>query len=99
MDAGAAAYLLSRFGTKKNTETFSDSKDDGITAGAILSSVISIAIGFYAVYLSWTCNTASGYSTPLKVIFAFFAFIFGLLYLIFYVLVNAGRCGVYTPKA
>jgi hypothetical protein len=71
----------------------SNKKDNSITVGSIISAIISVAIGCYAVYLSWTCNTAAGVSTGMKVFFAFFAFIFGLIYLLFYLIVNYGKCG------
>ena len=66
-------------------------------ASSAITVVVSLGISIYAVYLSWTCNTASGYPTVKKVIFAFFAFVFGLLYLIFYLLVNMGRCHAAPP--
>jgi hypothetical protein len=54
--------------------------------------IIGIIIGFYCVYLSWNCNTNQGYSVFAKVIFAFFAYGFGFLYLIYYGLFRAGTC-------
>jgi hypothetical protein len=51
-----------------------------------------LAVSIYAVYLSWSCNTAAGVNVVLKVVYAFFAFIFGLLYLIFYLIFRAGAC-------
>lgn len=50
--------------------------------------IFSLLIGFYAAYLSWTCNTAKGVDTTEKVIYAIFAYIFGFFYLIYYLLVN-----------
>jgi hypothetical protein len=63
-----------------------------VTLSNITTFIVATLIGCYAVYLSWTCNTLSGISTPLKVIYAFFAYIFGMLYLIFYVIFRAGAC-------
>lgn len=97
MDALVGSHLWNKY-TKKND---GEDKVEGFTSNnagvSVVSSIIGLLISCYAVYLSWTCNTAMGVNTGLKIVFAFFAFIFGLLYLIFYVLVNAGRCGVYTP--
>lgn len=56
------------------------------------SQVFGLIIGIYAAYLSWTCNTAKGVDTVGKVIYSFFAFIFGGFYLIYYFLVNR-PCG------
>ncbi len=50
----------------------------------IAGQAFSLAIGIFAAYLSWTCNTIEGVDTPLKVLYAFFAFSFGILYLIYY---------------
>lgn len=87
-------------GVSKLLEKFVDSppqqpqpeQEDRMTAGTIVTTVIGLIIGVYAAYLSWECNSAMGMGTPLKVIYAFFAWVFGLLYLIFYVIFRAGTC-------
>jgi phosphoglycerol transferase MdoB-like AlkP superfamily enzyme len=56
----------------------------------VLQLVISVAISVYAAYLSWQCS--SGDSTALRVIYALFAYLFGILYVLYYVLVRAGQC-------
>ena len=58
----------------------------------ILSTLFGLFIGFSSAYLSWTCNTALGISTGMKVLYAIFAFLFGLIYLIFYLIFRAGTC-------
>jgi CHASE2 domain-containing sensor protein len=63
-----------------------------MTAFRIIYSIISFAVSVYAVYLSWSCNSAANVNVLLKVIYAFFAFIFGFLYLIFYFIFRAGTC-------
>ena len=50
----------------------------------VAGQAFSFAIGIFAAYLSWTCNTIDGVDTPLKVVYAFFAFSFGILYLMYY---------------
>ena len=67
---------------------------------SIVGNLIYLAIGVCAVYLSWTCNTAAGIDVVPKVIYAIFAFLFNLLYLIFYLIFRAGTCGtpVYFKK-
>ncbi len=50
----------------------------------VAGQAFSLAIGIFAAYLSWTCNTIEGVDTPLKILYAFFAFSFGILYLIYY---------------
>jgi hypothetical protein len=60
--------------------------------GGLVSFAIGIILGIAAVYLSWTCNTALQYNFGLKVFFAIFAYIFGLLYLILYILMRYDTC-------
>ncbi len=50
--------------------------------------IFSLLVGIFAGYLSWNCNTVEGVSVPLKVFYAFFAFSFGPLYLIFYAMMR-----------
>ena len=64
----------------------------GITFTSVISFVIGVVIGLVAIYLSWTCNTAIGHSTLAKVIFAFFAWLFGFMYLLFYVILRWDVC-------
>ena len=51
-----------------------------------VSMYLSIFIGVLSIYLSWTRNTSLGVSTGWKVFYAFFAGMFGTLYLFFYFL-------------
>jgi uncharacterized protein YacL len=73
---------------KKNTIKLSD----------ILSFVLGVIIGLYAAYLSWQCNTKMDYSTFVKVIFAIFAYIFGLVYLILYLIMRFDTCRVISKS-
>jgi hypothetical protein len=50
--------------------------------------IFSLVVGIFAGYLSWTCNTVEGVAVPLKVFYAFFAFLFGPLYLIIYAIMR-----------
>lgn len=56
------------------------------------STVIGILIAVTAAYLSWTCNSALGYSTLEKVVWAFGSGIFGTLYLLYYALFRGDFC-------
>jgi len=58
----------------------------------ILSVALSFAMGAFAAYLSWTCNTALEYDVFVKVISAFFAFMFGLVYVVLYALLRWDVC-------
>lgn len=59
-----------------------------------MGNVISLLIGGYAAYLSYTCNTKYNIDEPIKIIYSIFAFSFGLLYLIYFVLFRSDYCGV-----
>ena len=72
-----------------------DATKEGTTATlgpSYVGILLGIVIGVYAIYVSWTCNSASGISVPLKVFYAFFAYVFGLLYLILHFIFVGGRC-------
>lgn len=58
----------------------------------VLSWTIGIAIGLFAAYLSWQCNTRMDYGAAWKVINAFFAYLFGLVYILLYVVFRWDVC-------
>lgn len=58
----------------------------------MLIFIMGVAIGLYAAYLSFTCNTKMRYNMSLKVIFAIFAYIFGLVYLVLYLIMRWDVC-------
>lgn len=60
--------------------------------GGLVSLAVGIVIGIVAAYLSWSCNTAMQYNFGLKVFFAFFAYLFGLVYLILYIIMRYDTC-------
>lgn len=58
----------------------------------ILTFVLGVIIGLYAAYLSWQCNSKLDYNLFLKVIFSVFAYLFGLVYLILYLVMRWDVC-------
>lgn len=54
----------------------------------IFSFIVSVIISVFCIYLSWNCNSSRGTDTGLKIFYAFFAFLFGFFYLIFYFFAN-----------
>jgi hypothetical protein len=60
------------------------------TTQKILVNFISLLIGAFCIMLSWGCS--SGDPTPLRVFYAFWAFLFGPLYLVYYFLVRSAQC-------
>ena len=59
---------------------------------SIFQIILSILVSSLAVYLSWTCNSAVGINVLLKIIYAIFAFLFGPLYFVYYLLVQQNTC-------
>jgi hypothetical protein len=53
---------------------------------------LPLIIGLIAAYISWNCNSRKGYTLLEKIIFSFFAFIFGGVYLLYYFLVRYDEC-------
>lgn len=66
--------------------------DMQIDAATFVGIALGVVLGMLAVYLSWGCNTAMGYSTPVKAVFATFAFFFGLTYIVLYILLRWDVC-------
>lgn len=58
----------------------------------ILQIVISLLVSLLAVYFSWTCNSAIEVGILLKVVYSMFAFAFGPLYFVYYILVRQETC-------
>jgi len=74
------SFLLDKYYKKENF----NGKDQSIITS--FSSIIGLVFSIIALYLSWSCNTSKGISLIPKIIYGFFAFIFGLFYIILYFL-------------
>ncbi len=83
------AYTLYKNNEEEKKEAFSGGGED------IINFFVSFMISIMAVILSWNCNTRLHVNTGLKVLYAIIAFLFGLLYLIFYLFSNVlgNGCG------
>jgi hypothetical protein len=68
----------------KTTERFYSKNND--------LEYLPLIIGLIAAYISWNCNSRKGYTVLEKIIFSFFAFIFGGVYLLYYFLVRYDEC-------
>ena len=74
-------------------------EDTGSRAWTITKFVIGIALGVFAGYVSWQSNSAligGGFDTFLRVVYAFFAFLFGLLYLVIKAIINPDARAIIT---
>lgn len=79
---------------KRSKESFSmeEYNMDRYWAYRVAIEVCIFLLSVYAAYLSWTCNEALGYSTVVRAIFAFIAFVFGIFYVIFYAIFRSDAC-------
>jgi len=57
-----------------------------------ITFLLMLIINSYSAYLSWECNSNKEYPLVLKVVFSFFAFVFGSLYLLYYILFRFDDC-------
>jgi hypothetical protein len=85
----------------KKAEEYDDDEDDyedeyeNNNKANNISSVtflLMLIINSYSAYLSWECNSNKNYPLVLKVVFSFFAFMFGSLYLLYYILFRFDDC-------
>jgi hypothetical protein len=60
---------------------FDDTED---TETSIVMFILKLIVALFASYLSWTSSI--NYQTPLRVIFSFFAFMFGGLYIFLFLI-------------
>lgn len=59
---------------------------------SFLTVLFILYCSLFSIYLSWSCNTSLGMSVILKIFYAFFAFLGGFSYIIFYVIFRVGTC-------
>lgn len=78
---------------KPNSEKFEDEKSNSdnvkeevSSTETIIGIIAFIAFGIAAVYFSWVSNTVCEWNVGFKIIYAIFAFLFGLSYVIIYVI-------------
>ena len=57
-----------------------------------IGSILSIIIGAYAAHLSYECNSKLNISEGTKIFYAVLAYLFGLVYLIYYFLIRYDTC-------
>ena len=76
-------------------ENTSDSSASKISTGTF---VLLLLINSYAAYLSWDCNTSKNYPLMLKIVFSLFAFMFGTLYIMYYMLFRFDDCNTFRPE-
>ena len=96
-DGQAVLILFDRINKKPNVARATGAKEN---VGSSFSGLLSFAIFIAAIYLSWTCNTncEPTMDSVVKGIRAFFAGMFGWLYLIIYFLFWSTGCNKCVTK-
>jgi hypothetical protein len=86
------AYLIVKQieNKKKQIENLDSSNNKGGMNN--MGLILSIIIGGYASFLSYECNSKKNVPEVQKILFAILAYIFGLLYLIYYFLFRYDSC-------
>lgn len=77
-------------------DTTADNSASKISTGTF---ILLLLINSYAAYLSWDCNTAKNYPLMLKLVFSLFAFMFGTLYIIYYMLFRFDDCNTFNSTS
>ena len=83
--------------SKRKLEKLENSNNLNISNNEMSTSslIISIILGSYAAFLSYECNTNKNIPEVQKILFATLAYLFGLLYLIYYFLFRYDNCHTY----
>jgi len=99
MDANFAISYFNKLTKEAYTEDKKEDKKDE-NKGSMFGNLFSLLVLFAAVYLSWTCNTKCEPSmdSVVKGVRAFFAGMFGWLYLIVYFLFWSTGCNKCVTK-
>lgn len=63
-----------------------------LTTTEIFLSVVLLCVSIYSAYISWNCKSNQNKSTIVRVIYAFFAFMFGLIYQVIHAFRKEGVC-------
>ena len=97
MDGQAIVILYDRINNKGKDNLVKSTRSSN--KGTSFSGLISFAIFIAAIYLSWTCNTncEPSMSSAVKGIRAFFAGMFGWMYLVVYFLFWSTGCNKCLP--
>jgi len=104
MDAFIVSTIVKKSLAKKKREHLNDTNEeveevyneDKSTNMSIGTFLLMLIINSYAAYLSWECNTRNNYPLSLKILFSFFAFSFGSLYILYYILFRFDMCNTFV---
>jgi ABC-type uncharacterized transport system permease subunit len=88
-DTGMDAFLATKF-FQRSKETYENRATLGENVMTAIQFVLSMTISLYAAYLSWNCNASE--HPVFRIMFSIVAFMFGVLYIVWYALFNTRTC-------
>jgi hypothetical protein len=102
MDAFIATQLLSKpedfevtpiaVANTKDAKVVVVEKKSGFSFLKLIQLILSFAISLYAAYLSWSCS--AGEHMFIRILSAMFAWIFGVLYILYFALFRSASCKI-----
>jgi hypothetical protein len=102
MDAFIATQLLSKpedfevtpiaVANTKDAKVVVVEKKSGFSFMKLIQLILSFAISLYAAYLSWSCS--AGEHMFIRILSAMFAWIFGVLYILYFALFRSASCKI-----
>lgn len=87
------------FDNDRDNAINSSNGDGSNQVATIITILVSLILGITAFTLSWTCNTAMGYTTVVKTVYGTASFIFGLTYILLYLLLRWDTCHFIIRKS
>lgn len=92
MDAFFLTQALEQPTTENYTEKVVVVEKKSFSFMKMLQLILSLAISAYAAYLSWNCSV--GEPAFIRILSAMFAWFFGVLYILFYVMFKSKSCAM-----
>jgi hypothetical protein len=102
MDAFIATQLLSKpedfevtpiaVANTKDAKVVVVEKKSGFSFLKLIQLILSFAISLYAAYLSWSCS--AGEHMFIRILSAMFAWIFGVIYILYFALFRSASCKI-----
>ena len=81
-------HILHKVGLKKEKMsdflTICDNDGNEDTSTSFVMGLVKLLVALFASYISWTSSV--NYSMPMRVVFSFFAFMFGGLYILLFLI-------------
>ena len=86
-----AAHVVSKLDNSENFGKENNNNNNSYKLSQLLMLLISIG----AIYIYWTCNSKINIGTLAKVFYAFFAWVFGIFYYLYYFIFRHNTCKIF----